>query len=107
MFLKINKQGTLQYLLITSPQLAAQWVNWLIEDVNSAVKAQDVSEAEKSIEYLREQVTNTSRRSSGCFLRLIQSQTETVMLAEVRQEYVSRLLIRRLYLKKKVNLVGH
>ena len=33
-----------------SPTLAAQWVNWLVEDVNSAVKAQDVAEAEKSIE---------------------------------------------------------
>jgi hypothetical protein len=35
-----------------SPVVAAQWVNWLVEDVNAAVKAQDVSEAEKSIEYL-------------------------------------------------------
>ena len=32
-----------------SPTVAAQWVIWLVEDVNSAVKAQDVSEAEKSI----------------------------------------------------------
>ncbi len=36
-----------------SPIVAAQWVNWLVEDVNAAVKAQDVSEAEKSIEYLK------------------------------------------------------
>ena len=34
-----------------SPVIAAQWVNWLIEDVNQAVKTQDVSEAQKSIEY--------------------------------------------------------
>ena len=76
-----------------SPTLAAQWVNWLIEDVNSAVKAQDVSEAQKSIEYLREQVTNTSLADlQAVFFDLIQSQTETVMLAEVRQEYVFKTI---------------
>jgi uncharacterized protein involved in exopolysaccharide biosynthesis len=76
-----------------SPTLAAQWVNWLVEDVNSAVKAQDVAEAEKSIEYLREQVTNTSLADlQAVFFDLIQSQTETVMLAEVRQEYVFKTI---------------
>ena len=76
-----------------SPVVAAQWVNWLIEDVNSAVKAQDVAEAEKSIEYLREQVTNTSLADlQAVFFDLIQSQTETVMLAEVRQEYVFKTI---------------
>ena len=43
-----------------SPVVAAQWVNWLGQDVNAAVKAPDVSEAEKSIEYLKQQVANTS-----------------------------------------------
>lgn len=76
-----------------SPEVAAQWVNWLVEDVNSTVRAQDVAEAEKSIEYLREQVTNTSLADlQAVFFDLIQSQTETVMLAEVRQEYVFKTI---------------
>ena len=76
-----------------SPVVAAQWVNWLIEDVNAAVKAQDVSEAEKSIEYLKQQVANTSLADlQAVFFDLIQSQTETVMLAEVRQEYVFKTI---------------
>lgn len=76
-----------------SPIIAAQWVSWLIEDVNAAVKAQDVTEAKKSIEYLREQVTNTSLADlQAVFFDLIQSQTETVMLAEVRQEYVFKTI---------------
>ena len=76
-----------------SPTLAARWVNWLIEDVNAAVKAQDVAEAQKSIEYLREQVTNTSLADlQAVFFDLIQSQTETVMLAEVRREYVFKVI---------------
>ena len=76
-----------------SPVVAAQWVNWLVEDVNAAVKAQDVSEAEKSIEYLKQQVANTSLADlQAMFFELIQSQTETVMLAEVRPEYVFKTI---------------
>ena len=76
-----------------SPVVAAQWVNWLVEDVNAAVKAQDVSEAEKSIEYLKQQVANTSLADlQAMFFELIQSQTEIVMLAEVRPEYVFKTI---------------
>jgi uncharacterized protein involved in exopolysaccharide biosynthesis len=76
-----------------SPIVAAQWVTWLVEDVNAAVKAQDVSEAEKSIEYLKQQVANTSLADlQAMFFELIQSQTETVMLAEVRPEYVFKTI---------------
>jgi len=76
-----------------SPVVAAQWVNWLVEDVNAAVKAQDVSEAEKSIQYLKQQVANTSLADlQAMFFELIQSQTETVMLAEVRPEYVFKTI---------------
>ena len=76
-----------------SPIVAAQWVSWLVEDVNAAVKAQDVAEAEKSIKYLKQQVANTSLADlQAMFFELIQSQTETVMLAEVRPEYVFKTI---------------
>ena len=76
-----------------SPDLAKQWVIWLVEDVNAAVKAQVVSEAEKSIEYLKQQVANTSLADlQAMFFELIQSQTETVMLAEVRPEFVFKTI---------------
>jgi capsular polysaccharide biosynthesis protein len=76
-----------------SPIVAAQWVKWLVEDVNAVVKAQHVAEAEKSIEYLKQQVANTSLADlQAMFFELIQSQTETVMLAEVRPEYVFKTI---------------
>ena len=76
-----------------SPVVAAQWIKWLVEDVNAAVKTQDVAEAEKSIEYLKQQVANTSLADlQDMFFELIQSQTETVMLAEVRPEYVFKTI---------------
>ena len=76
-----------------SPTVAAQWVNWLVEDINAVVKAQDVDEATKSIEYLTQQIANTSLADlQAMFFELIQSQTETVMLAEVRPEYVFKTI---------------
>jgi uncharacterized protein involved in exopolysaccharide biosynthesis len=76
-----------------SPAVAAQWVNWLVEDINAVVKAQDVDEATKSIEYLTQQIANTSLADlQAMFFELIQSQTETVMLAEVRPEYVFKTI---------------
>ena len=76
-----------------SPIIAAQWVNWLVSDVNAAVKAKDVTEAEKSIEYLKKQITSTSLADlQAMFFELIQSQTETMMLAEVRPEYVFNVI---------------
>ena len=34
------------------PLLAAQWVNWLVDDINKYIKEKDVREAERSIKYL-------------------------------------------------------
>ena len=76
-----------------SPIIAAQWVGWLVEDVNAAVKAQDVEEATNSIEYLKRQVSKTSLADlQAVFFELIQSQTETMMLAQVRPEYVFKTI---------------
>jgi uncharacterized protein involved in exopolysaccharide biosynthesis len=76
-----------------SPAVAAQWVNWFVDDINAVVKAQDVDEATKSIEYLTQQIANTSLADlQAMFFELIQSQTETVMLAEVRPEYVFKTI---------------
>jgi uncharacterized protein involved in exopolysaccharide biosynthesis len=76
-----------------SPVVAADLVTWLVSDVNELVKNQDVLEAEKSIEYLHEQVKNTALSELRVgFFELIQSQTETIMLAEVRPEYVFKVI---------------
>ena len=76
-----------------SPVIAAQWVSWLVKDVNAAVRMQDVDEAERSIEYLKQQAAKTSLADlQTMFFELIQSQTETIMLAEVRPEYVFKTI---------------
>ena len=76
-----------------SPFVAANWVKWLIDDVNETMRAQDIAEATRATSYLREQVEQTSSKDIQALLfELIQRQTETAMLAEVRSEYVFKTI---------------
>ena len=72
-----------------SPTEAQRWTNWAIEDLNNAIRAKDIAEAESSIAFLREQVKSSPLAElRKVFYDLIQAQTETIMLAQVREEYV-------------------
>lgn len=71
------------------PELAKQWLTWLIEDVNEEVRAQDRLEAEQSISYLQRVVEETdSAATREAFFQLIEEQTKTLLLTEVRKDYV-------------------
>lgn len=91
--LEINQSIDTGYVTVSikhqSPVLASKWVNLLIEDINNAVRKRRVDEASRSIEYLQMQITETRLSElQSVFFQLIQKQTETMMLAEVRREYV-------------------
>lgn len=74
-----------------SPFVASDWVTWLVEDVNSYMKQRDIAEAQKSISFLQRQIEQTSVAEMRQMLfGLIQEQTRTITLAEVRDEYVLR-----------------
>ncbi|MGL6232681.1 Wzz/FepE/Etk N-terminal domain-containing protein [Aeromonas rivipollensis] len=76
-----------------SPQLAKQWVDWLIDDLNHTMKQRDQEEAKRNISYLTEQLSKTSVADmQKVFYQLIEEQTKTLMLAEVNQEYVFKVL---------------
>ena len=74
-----------------SPKIAKQWVDWLVEDINTTIMLREVSEAEQAIAYLNEQVASTSLADlKNVFFRLIEEQTKTVVLAKVSPEYMFR-----------------
>jgi len=76
-----------------SPTIAKQWVDWLIEDINSTVMEKDVEKAEQAIAYLGDQVSATSLANlQEVFFSLIEEQTKTVMLAKVSDEYLLETL---------------
>lgn len=76
-----------------SPILAQQIVSNLINEINKNIMMRDVNQAEKSIDYLQEQVKQNqlAELKAGLF-ELIQSQTETIMLASASPEYLFQII---------------
>ena len=71
------------------PTLAARWVNWLVSDINAHIKTGDKQEAQRAIEYLKGQLVSTQLvEMQRVFYQLIESQTRTLMLADIREGYV-------------------
>lgn len=76
-----------------SPFIAQQWVQWLIDDINQHMRQQDISDAKKSIEYLSKKLEETSvAEMQKIFYELIEQQTKTKMLAEIRDQYVLKII---------------
>lgn len=76
-----------------SPFVAQQWVRWLIDDINQHMRKQDIDEANKSIGYLTKKLEETSlAEMQKIFYELIEAQTKTKMLAEIRDQYVLKVI---------------
>lgn len=76
-----------------SPEMAQQWINWLISDVNEFMRDQDQKEAQDSINYLTEQLKNIHVASmESVFYQLIEEQTKNMMLTKVKAEYVLKTI---------------
>lgn len=72
-----------------SPEMSKQWVDWLVEDINQYMKERALKDANESIQYLEEQINETSvAEIRTVFSELIQEQHKTKMLAQVSDEYV-------------------
>lgn len=72
-----------------SPELARDWVTKLIAEINANMKQRDMEEAKKSIDYLNNQIPQTNLADIKSILfQLIEEQTKTMMLVNVRDEYI-------------------
>ncbi len=73
--------------------MAEFWANQLVERLNNYLRVRDIAEAERSIEFLNEELEKSSviEIRQGIF-RLIENQIEMIMLANVRDEYVFKIL---------------
>lgn len=77
----------------TSPLLAQQWLEWLIADVNAQMRGRDIEEANRSIAYLKQQLEQTPLAGmQQVFYQLIEKQMQTIMLANVRDQYVFKII---------------
>lgn len=76
-----------------SPTVAKRWVDQLVQDLNQTMRDQELREAENSIAYLNRQIETTQLAEVRTMLySLIEEQTKTLMLANVRDEYVFKVI---------------
>lgn len=89
----VNKNKTTGYITLRvsfySPTIAKEWLELIVKDINTEIKNREVAEAEKTIEYLNEQLEKIAiTEVKSIFYKLIDSQYKTIMLAEVKDEFV-------------------
>ena len=74
-----------------SAEISKKWVDALVFKINQRFKEKDARDAEKNIQFLNQQIEETSLTSmQTVFFDLIEDQTKTLMLAEGSDEYVFR-----------------
>ncbi len=76
-----------------SPFIAKQWVMLLVEDINKVMRERTISETSKNLLYLNTQLEKTSLTDmQSTFYKLIEEQTKSLMLAEVQEEFVFKVV---------------
>ena len=77
----------------TDRELATAWANLLVERLNQHLRNRAISQSERNIAYLRKELERTSLADlqQGIY-RLIESQVEAAMLANVREEYAFEVI---------------
>lgn len=90
--LDVSKDKTTSMVKITleyySPVLAKKWLDLLVEEVNEEIRQRDVLEAKASIDYLNNQLATINIADiRESVIQIIQDQTKTLMLTNIRKEY--------------------
>jgi hypothetical protein len=76
-----------------TPQLASQWLSWLLDDLNDYFREDDSEEAEASVQYLTKVIQDNPVQQVDLVLTsLIEKQLNTLMLANSKSGYVYKIL---------------
>lgn len=90
---KSKSGATIIAVLTQSPKLSQQWVEWLLEDLNTWMKERDIRSIQNNIHYLEAQLSNTQlAETQSVFYQLIEEQIKKLMLAEAQHEYVYEVI---------------
>jgi uncharacterized protein involved in exopolysaccharide biosynthesis len=85
-----DKRSGLTIISVTwkDPVVAAQWANQLVALANELLRTQAIAESQASIEYLNKQIATINEvEVKKVMYGLIENETKTLMLANVRAEY--------------------
>ena len=77
-----------------SPTFAHELVNILVKEINAYFQAQDIIKSKKNIAFLNAKIEDTQiTEMRSIFYGMIESQTRTLMLAEVSNEYLIETIV--------------
>jgi uncharacterized protein involved in exopolysaccharide biosynthesis len=77
----------------TDPQLAAEWANGLIDDVNGMLRTRAVAESRQNLDFLGDELEKNSQvQLQTTIYGLIEAEMQNAMLANVKQEYAFRVI---------------
>lgn len=104
---KVSKDSTTGFFKLsiewTDPKIAAQWANGMVTMLNSHMRARTIDEATRSVTYLQEQLNTTDvTERRQMLVRLMESETQKIMLANAREEFAVRVLDRAVVPQEKV-----
>ncbi len=96
-FLSIDRDITTGLVIIgvyfQDPVLAAKWANALVIKINEHLRTKAIVEAEKSIEFLTDEIERTSiMKMQEILYHLIEKQKQTITLAHVRNEFAFSII---------------
>ena len=75
------------------PEQAAAWANLLVARLNSEMRTRAIASTDRSVSYLEKELTGTSNLGTQQAInRLIETQVNQRMLANVTQEYAFRVV---------------
>jgi len=76
-----------------SPEMAADWLRKFVAQLNNTIRQIDIAEANKSIAYLEKLIANSQVSGlQAVFSSLMEEQIKSKMLAEVRVDYVFKVV---------------
>lgn len=85
-----------------SPLFAHQLVNILVEEINTYFQTQDIVKSKKNIAFLNSKIAETQiMEMRSIFYGMIENQTQTLMLAEVSDEYILETIVPAKIAEKK------
>lgn len=77
----------------TDPELARDWANSLVEDVNSSLRSRAMEQSEKSIAFLREQLQSINEvEMRTAVFGLMEAEMKNAMLSNVRTEFAFEVI---------------
>ena len=105
-FLVVSRDSKTNLIQISftfyNPELAIEWLDLFVRELNEHFRSRDQEVARKSIEYLEKKIAQTAISDmQAVFYEVIEAQTKTLMLTEVNDQYLIETVVSPMRPEKK------